>query len=150
MGTMYCGLFEDFFGLELANYLWGTSGAEGQTANMFIGIGLSMLGITAFLCALYYIILDHPRLSKWWGWSIFWGSNALVNLIVGWQWVLQHYHDNKMMVQNEVTGENEPLGISTSNIFAFGLTNMFLAMFFFFLFSCVIKWWSTNCRRAPF
>ena len=53
-GSLYCFLFEDFFGLPLADYLWGTSGAEQQVSNMFIGIGLSMLSISVFLCVCYY------------------------------------------------------------------------------------------------
>ena len=44
-GSIYCWL-EDFFGLELADYLWGQSSPE-QQSNMYIGIGLSMM---AHLC----------------------------------------------------------------------------------------------------
>ena len=41
-GSIYCWL-EDFFGIELAEYLWGESSPE-QLSNMFIGIGLSKIG----------------------------------------------------------------------------------------------------------
>lgn len=34
-GSIYC-LFEDLFGLDLANYLWGLASPESQT-NAFIG-----------------------------------------------------------------------------------------------------------------
>ena len=34
-GSIYCW-FEDFFGLELANYMWGLASPE-QTTNLFIG-----------------------------------------------------------------------------------------------------------------
>lgn len=37
-GSIYCWL-EDFFGIELAEYLWGESAPE-QLSNMYIGIGL--------------------------------------------------------------------------------------------------------------
>jgi len=57
-GSLYCSLFEDFFGMPLADYLWGTSGAT-QVSNMFIGIGLSMIGISLFMCVCYY----YPRSS---------------------------------------------------------------------------------------
>ena len=36
-GSMYCFPFEDFFGLELAQYLWGLS-AKDVTTNQFIGM----------------------------------------------------------------------------------------------------------------
>ena len=59
-GSLYCSLFEDFFGLPLADYLWGTSGST-QVSNMFIGIGLSMIGIS--LCYSVLLLL-YPQPSK--------------------------------------------------------------------------------------
>ena len=79
LGSIYCWL-EDFFGLELANYLWGQSSPE-QQSNMYIGIGLSMLCITFFIVVTYYYVVNHPRLNNWWGWLIFAGVNAAVNMI---------------------------------------------------------------------
>lgn len=95
-GSMYCWLFEDFFGLELANYLWGEASPK-QLSNMFIGIGLSLLCISFLISVVYYYIVDHPRLSNWWGWSIFLGVNAAINFVVGWQWVLKDYYDGLMV-----------------------------------------------------
>ena len=77
-GSIYCWL-EDFFGLPLADYLWGTSSPE-QMSNMFIGIGLSMLSISLIVCVCYYYIIDHPRLGNWWGWLIFAVINAATYL----------------------------------------------------------------------
>ena len=42
-GSMYC-VFEDLFGLELADYLWGNSSPI-SINNQFIAIGFWMLGI---------------------------------------------------------------------------------------------------------
>ena len=75
-GKMYCPLFEDFFGLELADYMWGLSSPEQQTV-MFIGIGLWMLGISFSMAVLFYYIINHPRLCNWWGWGIF-GPRGIV------------------------------------------------------------------------
>ena len=69
-GSMYCWLFEDFFGIDLANYLWGEA-TEMQQANMFIGIGLTMFGISLFIMVLYYYIVNHPKLCHLWGWLLF-------------------------------------------------------------------------------
>lgn len=76
-GSVYC-LFEDVFGLELANYLWGNLSPDQQT-NMYVPIGFTMLAVSLLVCLLYYYIIDHPKLAKWWGWLIFLGSNAAVN-----------------------------------------------------------------------
>ncbi len=147
-GSIYCWL-EDFFGIELANYLWGESAPE-QLSNMFIGIGLSMTLISLAISVLYYYVIDHPRLSNWWGWLIFLVVNAVINFIVGWQWVLKDYYDGKMVTVSKTTGKVEDLPIYTSDILAFGVTNMIDALLAFILISYIIKWWSNNCSRAPF
>lgn len=147
-GSIYCWL-EDFFGIELANYLWGEASPE-QTSNMYIGIGLSMLCISFFMVVLYYYVIDHPKVGNWWGWLIFWVINGVVNLIVGWQWVLKHYFDGLMVRKSPVTGKMEDLPIYPPDIFTFGVTNMIDALIAFLVFSYIIKWWSTNCSHAPF
>lgn len=147
-GSIYCWL-DQFFGLELADYLWGLTSPY-QQGNMFIGIGLSMLGITLLMAVVYYYAIDHPRLNSWWGWGIFLAVNAIINFIVGWHWVLKDYYAGKMVGLNPITGKLEALLISQSDIAAFGVTNMLDAIIAFFIFSCIIKWWSTNCSHAPF
>ncbi len=147
-GSIYCWL-EDFFGIELAQYLWGLSSPE-QLSNMFIGIGLSMLCISLTIVACYYYIINHPRLNNWWGWLIFLGINAVINFIVGWQWVLKDYYEGFMVKEDTATGKMEELPIYPGDILAFGFTNMIDAVITFVVFSYIIKWWSTNCSRAPF
>lgn len=147
-GSIYCWL-EDFFGLPLADYLWGVSSPE-QMSNMFIGIGLSMLSISLFVCVCYYYIINHPRLNNWWGWLIFAVVNAAINFVVGWQWVLKDYYDGLMVKLDPATGKNVNLQIYPSDILVFGVTNMINAVIAFLVISYIIKWWSTNCSRAPF
>lgn len=147
-GSIYCWL-EDFFGIELANYLWGLSSPM-QLSNMFIGIGMSMLCISLFFVVLYYYIIDHPKLGNWWGWTIFLTINAIINFVVGWQWVLKDYYDGFMVKKSAVTGKLEDLPIDPSDIIAFGVTNMIDAMIAFLLLSYIIKWWSNNSSHAPF
>ena len=147
-GSIYCWL-EDFFGLPLADYLWGTSSPE-QMSKMFIGIGLSMLSISLFTCLCYYYIVNHPRLNNWWGWLIFAVTNALINFIVGWQWVLKDYYNGLMVKVDPATGKIVDLPIYPSDMMVFGVTNMINAIIAFVVFSYIVKWWSTNCSRAPF
>ena len=147
-GSIYCWL-EDFFGLELANYLWGQSSPEQQSV-MFIGIGMSMLGLSLLFMILFYYVIDHPKLNNWWGWLIFLITNAVINFIVGWQWVLKDYYEGIMVKISAVTGEKEDLLISETDMLAFGVTNMIDSIIAFIVFSYCFKWWSTNCSRAPF
>lgn len=148
-GSMYCFLFEDFFGLDLADYLWGVS-AEKVTTNQFIGIGLCMLGISFGIAVLFYYIVNHPRLCNWWGWGLFLIGNAAINCFIGWQWVEKDKSAGLMKFVNPETNQPVDLPIDTTNFICFGVSNMLLSIVAFFIFSCIIKWWSTNCASAPF
>lgn len=146
-GSIYCW-FEDFFGLELADYLWGQSSPG--TTNQFIGIGFSMLGISFAMVMVYYYAVNHPKLNNWWGWVIFLTINAIINFFVGWQWVLADYYNGMMYCINPATNLQEPLNIEPSQIVCFGVSNMILSIIAFIIFSFIVKWRSTNCSRAPF
>lgn len=147
-GSIYC-LFEDVFGLELANYLWGNSSPYQQT-NMYVPIGFTMLGISLVACALYYFVIDHPKLAKWWGWLIFMGSNAVVNFLVGWQWVLRHSYIGYMVKTDPATNQEVDLNISYGDMLCFGFANLLLAIMAFALMSLLMKWWSKNSSNSPF
>ena len=146
-GSIYCWL-EDFFGLELAEYLWGNSAQE-QLSNMFISIGFTMLAISLFVVVCYYYIINHPRLNNWWGWLIFLGINAVLNFLVAWQWVLKDFYAGLMVAKDSATNKTIDLPISQDNIIAFGVTNMIDSIIVFILISYLIKWWSSNCSKAP-
>ena len=147
-GSIYCW-FEEFFGIELANYLWGESSLLSQT-NSFIGIGWSMFGISFAMVLIYYYVINHPQLNHWCGWIIFLVINGIINFIVGWQWVLKDYYDGKMITIDPATNLQMPLNIGESEIIYFGVSNMFISVIAFIVFSFILKWWSTNCSRAPF
>lgn len=147
-GSIYCW-FEDFFGIELANYLWGQSSPEQQDV-MFIGVGISMLFISLVVAVLYYYVINHPRLGNIWGWLAFLVVNAIINFLVGWQWVLKDYYDGLMVKVSAITGKLEDLPIDEGNILAFGVTNAILSVLAFLIFSSIIKWWSTNVSHVPF
>lgn len=68
-GSIYTALFEGLFGINLADYLWGVTSQDG--ANLYIGIGLWMFGVSLLVAVLFYYIINHPRLNTWWGWGIF-------------------------------------------------------------------------------
>lgn len=147
-GSIYC-IFEDFFGLDLAEYMWGSSSPLSQT-NSFIGVGFSMFGISLAMVLLYYYVVNHPRLNNWWGWLIFLAVNAVINFIVGWQWVLKDFYDSKMVTVDPSTNLQVPLNIGETEILCFGVSNMLLSIAAFIIFSFITKWWSTNCSRSPF
>ena len=147
-GSMYC-VFEDLFGLALADYLWGNSSPI-SINNQFIAIGFWMLGIALSIAIVYYYVINHPRLCNWWGWSIFAVLTLVINFIVGWQWVLKDLYEGKMIKIDPVTNQEVPLDIFETDCIYFGFSNMILSFVAFFIISCIIKWWSSNCASAPF
>lgn len=139
--SIYCPLFQKLFGEDLSYYLMGDYSSN-QT-NLLIPIGFSMIGISLLTAIVYYYIVNKPKLSLWWGWTIFLGINAILNFLVGWQWVLQHQLD-------EWPNSEVVLEISTTNVVMFGVANMLISLVVFFIFSLLIKWGSRNCSHAPF
>ena len=124
-GSIYCW-FEEFFGIELANYLWGQSSPLSQT-NSYIGIGWTMLGISLAIVLIFYYAINHPRLNHWWGWGIFLMVNALINFIVGWQLVLKDYYGGKMVTIDPATDLQIPLNIGGAEIICFGVSSSVLS-----------------------
>lgn len=141
-GSIYC-LLEDFFTLDLANYMWGTSSYSGQ--EHFIGIGLIMFGVSLFIMALYYYIVNKPKFNHWYVWLIFGAIGMIANFIAGWQWTVADLYAGDMIDPNE-----EPLPISEEACLCFGVANAIFSLLFYFAFSMMFKWWSTNCKQAPF
>ena len=130
-GSMYC-VFEDLFGLELADYLWGNSSPI-SINNQFIAIGFWMLGIALSIAIVYYYVVNHPRLCNWWGWSIFAVLTLVINFIVGWQWVLKDLYEGKMIKIDPVTNQEVPLEIFETDCIYFGFSNMILSFVAFFM-----------------
>ncbi len=146
-GSIYCW-FEDFFGLDLADYIWGNSSPLSDH-NSFIGIGFTMFSISLLMVLIYYYVVNHPLLNNWWGWGIFLVINAIINFIAGWQWVLKDYYDGKMVTIDPSTNLQIPLNIGESEIIYFGISNMILSIIAFVFFSFILKWWSRSCSSAP-
>ncbi len=147
-GSIYCALFEDFFGLDLADYMWGNATPDGS--NLFIGIGLWMFGVSLLMAVLYYYVIDKPRWANIWAWLVFMLANFVLNFIIGWQWVLTDYYAGDMAAPDPVTQQMVALPIDFSDCLCFGVTNAILSLVVFFIFSLIIKWRSTNCWQVPF
>lgn len=155
-GTIYCW-FEDMFGLDLANYLWGEywqgippeQGIAAPTIN-FMNIGIAMLAISAVVALIYYYAINHPRWNNWWVWLIVMVVNFLINFLVGWQWTLYDYNQDLMQMWDAKNEELVKLAISDGNMALFGVANGIISCIAFFISSMVMKWGSRNCSNSPF
>lgn len=152
LGNIYCW-FETFFGQNLAEHLWGFDGNEYTLANIYNSVGLIVLLVSLFFVLLYYYILNHPRFNKWWSWLIVLLVNGTINLFIGYAWAATDYldgniADNLMYARNE-EGEIVSYLITSSDCWGFGIANFFIAILFFTLLSCCLKWGSRNCKHSP-
>lgn len=146
-GSIYCW-FEDFFGLELANYLWGTASPV-QGRNLFIGIGMWMFFLSLVVVLVFYYLINYPKFNNWIAWLVALIINAVLNFIVGWQYVLRDSYAGKM-IRYDAEGNSVDLVINGGDMLCFGVTNAILSIGAFIIFSFVFKWWSRNCSSAPF
>ena len=149
-GSLYCFIFEDFFGWNLADYLWGGESYPQSTGNSYIGIGLTMLGISFAVVLLFYYVINSSKLNNWWGWLIFMVGNAVINFFTGWLTVQSDYNEGKMVRIDDVSGDTQSINVFTQDLINFGVSNAILSILAFFLFSMIFKWWSINCPNAPF
>lgn len=147
-GKIYC-LFEDLFGSELAEYMWGNSSPE-QTENMFGTIGFFMLIISLLVAIVFYYIVNHPQLNSLLGWGIFVLANSVINFCIAFGILVSDYFNSSMFSIDQTTNEQTTLNIDYSNFIAFGLTNFLISIVAIFLISLIIKWKSVNCPTTPF
>lgn len=146
-GSLYC-IFEDFFGLDLANYMWGQT-ADEQTSNLFIGIGYWLVGISLVIAILFYYVINKPRFGNIWAWLVVCIINAVANFSMGYYWTVSDLYAGLMVATNPQTGIQEQLPISQSNCLCFGVSNAIISIFVFFIISLIIKNGS-HSKNAPF
>ena len=94
-GSLYC-IFEEFFGLDLADYMWGQT-ADDQTSNLFIGIGYWLLGISILIAIVFYYLINKPRFGNIWAWLIVCATNAVVNFLMGYYWTVSDLYAGLMV-----------------------------------------------------
>ncbi len=156
MGTIYCW-FEDFFGQDLAEHLWGWDMTTGDytKANQFNTTGLVMIAISLTVVLLFYYAINHPRFNRWWSWLLVLLANAGLNFIYAWQLTLSDFNTNSisddlMYVRDVATNEIITQKITMYNCIYFGIVNAIVATLAFVIFSFLFRWWSRNCSTCPF
>lgn len=111
--------------------------------NQFPTIWLVTFLSAAFVFAVFYYILNHPRFNKFWHWLI-----TLAVLAIGiFIW-------SRGLVIADISGISEhpidsALNISKDNAMMFGFYNAALSAVFFLLFSIIGRFLSKNCKNTP-
>ena len=125
--SLYCNLFEDLFGQDLAMYL-DCHIVFIQQGNMFVAAAFMMMCVSLFAIVAYYYVIDHPKLADFPGWLMFLCICVVANILLGWLWV-------------------RDIGLGCCS--GFGITNGILSIPAFIIMSFLCKWYSHNCLRTP-
>ena len=152
-GNIYY-LFVGLFGQHLSDYLWGyncnTQGFDAPV--VYLPIGFTMVLLTLVLCMVYYFVVNHPRLNKWWHWLITLVIVFVVNMLIGGIWVDNHLQSG--LIPQCLLFTQQPDGTQVQNIFdvncwMFGFANGIVSIIWFTILSVIVKRWSRNCRHTP-
>lgn len=127
--NIYGFLFEKMIGLNVFDFM------SDSDNNYFSTLGLIMTVLSLITFVLYYYVINKVSLAKWWGWGIYLLCNAAVNFVIGYFW-----HSKQYIAEGGVG----------SDLIGLAFANAILSMIFFFVFSMLGKWWSSNSNHSPF
>lgn len=113
-----------------------------DVVNIYDPIGIVMIAVVLVIWLLYYVVINHARLNKWFWWLLF----ALIasGICFGAAWgitsnnVYHYYADESMEIPN--MGNSFFLLSTTVSIYAF---------IFFLILSAIFKRFCLNCRHTP-
>jgi hypothetical protein len=125
------GLVIDQFSNDMFNY------------KFYIPVFILMLVSVTSVTGIYYYVINHPRVNRWWHWLLFNLGTVLLNFILA--WVIS---SDKLIGLYNAQGMNCPY--DWTHYLVFSLAASFWTLIFFFVFSFVIKWGSRNCKHTPF
>lgn len=128
---------------ELLSFFDGFSD-DMYSNNLYLPIGLCMILIPIVCLAVYYYVVNAVKYSKWWHWLIFVLILCGINFGIAYGISFQNIHDMYIDLNTE-----PDYGLATC-CFSFSMINVFWCFLVSFVWSMIIKWGSTNCRRTPF
>lgn len=134
--------------------LWGAAIIEGEDGyifsddmydiNAYNPIFIWMIISIVAVCIAYYYIINSPRLIRWYWWGCFNLGTSLLNFMIAWgisHGELSDLYNNQNM--------DLPYSFMTE-FFPFSILCFCWTFILFFVFSMMIKWWSSACKHSPF
>lgn len=112
--------------------------------NQFPSIWLITFLSALIVFAVYYYVLNHPRVNRIWHWLI-----AMAALMIG-----IFCYSRGIVVADLNGATNHPvdpsLNVGMNNATMFGFYNAVLSALFFFVMSLIGRFGSKNCKNTPF
>lgn len=109
----------------------------------YMPIFLILVILVAVVATCYYYAVNHPRVNRWYHWLFFNLGTGLVNF--GLTWIIS---SDKIVAYYGAQGMDSPY--DWTNYLILSSIALLWTGIFFFVFSFIIKWGSSNCKRTPF
>lgn len=138
MDGFIANLYE-FFGL--ANL--GNFSNDMYNNGFYLPLLILMLTSCLAVVAIYYYVINHPRLNRGWQWLLFNFSTALLNFVL--TWIIASDKIAELYVQQQMYPPYD-----WTSYFILAIIAFFWTVVFFFISSFIMKWWSHNCKHSPF
>lgn len=138
MDGFIANLYEFWGYLNLGNFL-----NDMYQNGFYLPIFIVMLASVMVVAAIYYYVVNHPRVNRWYHWLYFNLATALANFAAAWA-----IASDKIFYFYAQQGMAAPY--DWTNYFVLACMAFLWAFVFFFLFSFIIKWGSRNCKHVPF
>ncbi len=138
-------MLENFYGLFVDGSLLDDIIDEG----LIMSLSLSTFFIPFVGVISFYYLINRVRFSKKRHWALMMLISGVLVLIVNLSTCISMA--GKQILRdpsNPAAGFMFDQGDSV--FFMFSLQMFLLSCFYFFIFSIILKWWSTNCRKTPF
>lgn len=138
MDAFFANLYE-LFGLVYLDQF----SDDMYTNGFYVPIGIVMLASVVLVGLLYYYVINHPRWNRWYWWLLIGFFLSAANSITAWVMA-----DSMLVKLYEQAQMVMPYGIA--EFLPFCVIAGALTLFFFFIFSFIVKWGSRNCKHSPF
>lgn len=138
MDGFIANLYEFFGLLNLGNF-----SNDMYQNGFYLPIFIIMIATCGFFSFIYYYVVNHPRVNRWYHWLSFNLGTALLNFAVAWivasGKIIEYYAQQQMEAPYDWT-----------NYLILSWMAFLWSFICFFLFSFVMKWWSANAKHSPF
>lgn len=138
MDGFIANLYEFWGGLNLGGF-----SADMYNFNFYLPIFIVMLASVMVVAAIYYYVVNHPRVNRWYHWLCFNIGTSVLNFALA--WIIA---SDKLF--NLWASQGMACPYDWTNYFSLACMAFVWTFVFFFLFSFIIKWGSRNCKHTPF
>jgi hypothetical protein len=136
----------DFFSTiyELGDtFYWGNFSDCLLDNNLYMHVGIVLVISSLVGMLIYYYVINSTRWDQWYHWLVSVVIVGIINAVYAYWAILSKLE----IVYAEAGADKVPF---TTEFFNFSVVDFLWSLVLCFVFSLLLKWKSTNCRKTPF